>query len=1175
MFSAVVASRCARLVAVAAVVSAWFSLRAVTEARSATASSSYGYLTTFGNDSGISGGGPGVTGVGVAQATGNILVSRREGAAVDVFAPDVAGGGSQLGSVDVGPHPGSAENIAVDPVDDALYASETVFGSGIAKYVSDHGSPPVYSYESTFSPSVLLTGPKGMVVDPVSRDLLVVDQGSSQVFRLSATTGATLSSFAIPADARGLAVGAGGVIYVIVDSGARVARFSSAGVAQGSLSLPAGSSAAAIAVDPQSGDVVVAMRLKGQIYLEGVSDAGVERFRARFPSAPIDIQGLAWDGGSSGRIYFAVGTGQVGTFEPASAAGVDAPVASNPTVNTAHVAADVAPAGQSTTAHLEYCPATAACGDYLIADGNDANNPWRVGPDHSVTSTGPIEDDLPLNANASWKLRVAAFATQADGVVAESMSAVTTFNSPLVAPAVVTGPVATLTTTSAELTGTINAVGAQSTYHFEYGTTAAYGSRIPADEATAGSGRTPRTVSRTVTGLQPGTTYHYRLVARNAAGQTAGADRTFTTPGAQAAARGYEQVTPVDKRGATVNATLGFQPKDNGSAVSYMLTAAPSDAPTSVLFMRYLSERGDTNWMRWTPTDPPLNVARTIVETVTQGLSADFTHAFVISNRALAPGGSENGANIYIEDVKSRTYELVATNPDPSSFGLMASTSREKQFLAGDDSFSWVTFLSPVALLPGAPAQGLYHWSRSAGLTLESLSSGDVQMPNSGRELASKWVSGNGNRMYYNLMGGAVYRHELGGATTPISVVEAGAAGAGTVQNGKIDAVSTDGQYAFFRSGELTLAAQTEGAGTYMYRYDAETGHLDTVGPAIDGETGRLLGAGNDGRTVFWNSGVSGGPNDGTSAWRDGVRHVFTTLHPDLNGVGVGYEMFYSPNGRYLAYLNDDGTMHRYDAVTQSDVCASCLPDGSGGRDAGVPVGVRVVSNRIPGVVLDDGTAFFDTATRLLSSDRNGSRDVYAYNDGKVTLISPGDGAYNARFADATPSGSDVYFSTDEGLVGQDTDKAIDVYTARLGGGFPDQSPRPPGGCARTECADPVPGPVDSPQVVAPPEPTGPASKEPAQPKVRVSIGKVSFSSKSMKITFRATQQGRLQVSGTRVVKTYRNVAKAGTYSVTVPLTKRARALRAAHRKVKVAVKVTLTGFWGSSSIKYSRTLGK
>jgi hypothetical protein len=1171
MWSAVAAPRGARLVAVAAVVVLCFSWWVSVDARGATASGSFGYLTTFGSDAGFSGG-PGVTGVAVGQATGNVFVAGRQVGEVTFFAPDVTTGGSQIGTVSVNSHPGSAENIAVDPVDDTLYVAETEFGSGIARYVSDHGSPPVYTDDAGFTPSALLTGPKGMVVDPVSQDLLVVDAGSSQVFRLAAADGSTLSSFSIPANARGIAVGAGGLIYVIVDSGARVARFSSTGVAQGSLTLPAGSDAAAIAVNPASGDIAVAIRLKGQTYLEGVNDAGVEQFRARFIPSLVgsEIQGLAWDGGSSGRIYVPVGNGLVRTFEPASSPGVDVPVVSNVGVTGAHVAADVDPAGASTTAHIEYCPASSACDDYPVADANDTNNPWRVGPDHSVTGPDTIEDDLPLNANANWKIRTFAVSTQADGVVTEGVSVVTSFDSPLLVPAVETGTVASLTTSTAELTGTINTVGSQTTYHFEYGTTAAYGSQVPADgEAPAGNSRTPRTVSRTITGLQPGTTYHYRLVARNAAGQNEGVDLTFTTPGAEPTARGYEQVTPVNKRGATVNALIGFQPKNDGSALSYALTSAPSDAPSSVLYTRYVSRRDTADWLRWTPTDPPLNVVRSIAETGTQAVSPDFSQALVVSNRALTPGAAEGGSNIYLKDLHTGAYTLVGASPNLEAFAAMTGPQRENMFLAGDDDFSWIVFMSPASLLPGAPTVALYRWSRSGGLTLQSSGSGDVHMPTAGVELTSRWVTKDGDRMYYNLLGGPVYRHELDGATTPISVVEPGATGAGTELSGKIDGISTDGRYAFFRSGPLTVDAQADGGATYVYRYDAQTGALETVGPAIFANPGGVLGVGNDGRTVFFDTG------DGLSSWRDGVRHRFTSAQPDLGSPGTGYEVFSSPNGRYLSYLNGDGTAHLYDAATQSDVCVSCLPDGSGGRDAGLPVGLRSVSNRAPLVVADDGTMFFDTETRLLSADHNGSRDVYSYNAGKLTLISPGDGAFTARFADATPDLHDVYFTTDQSLVGQDTDKSIDVYDARLNGGLTGQSPRDPVGCAKTECVEPGPGPSESPPVVDPQQPAGPPVKQPKQARVRVSVTKASFGSRSLKVSVTVSEAGRLQVSGTRTVKTFRNVAKAGTYSVTVPLTKRARALRAAHRKVKVAIKVTLAGPWGISSVKYSRTLGK
>ncbi len=75
----------------------------------------------------------------------------------------------------------------------------------------------------------------------------------------------------------------------------------------------------------------------------------------------------------------------------------------------------------------------------------------------------------------------------------------------------------------------INANGAATTYQFEYGPTAAYGSVSPALPASIGSGSAVLPVSSTLTGLAPGTTYHQRVIARSAAGESAGPDQTFTT----------------------------------------------------------------------------------------------------------------------------------------------------------------------------------------------------------------------------------------------------------------------------------------------------------------------------------------------------------------------------------------------------------------------------------------------------------------------------------------------------------------------------------------------------------------------------------------------------------------------------------------------------------------------
>ncbi len=55
-------------------------------------------------------------------------------------------------------------------------------------------------------------------------------------------------------------------------------------------------------------------------------------------------------------------------------------------------------------------------------------------------------------------------------------------------------------------------------------------------------------------------------------------------------------------------------------------------------------------------------------------------------------------------------------------------------------------------------------------------------------------------------------------------------------------------------------------------------------------------------------------------------------------------------------------------------------------------------------------------------------------------------------FADASASGNDVFFFTDQPLVGQDQDSLVDVYDARVGGGIAAQSPSVTGGAVQRRC---------------------------------------------------------------------------------------------------------------------------
>jgi hypothetical protein len=96
-------------------------------------------------------------------------------------------------------------------------------------------------------------------------------------------------------------------------------------------------------------------------------------------------------------------------------------------------------------------------------------------------------------------------------------------------PAVSTGSTSAVSKTSATLAGTINPEGQPTSWHFDYGTTTTYGAGSPQGSLPAVT--TDQAVSTTLSGLRSGTTYHYRLVATNAAGTSYGLDRTFKTAG--------------------------------------------------------------------------------------------------------------------------------------------------------------------------------------------------------------------------------------------------------------------------------------------------------------------------------------------------------------------------------------------------------------------------------------------------------------------------------------------------------------------------------------------------------------------------------------------------------------------------------------------------------------------
>ncbi len=106
----------------------------------------------------------------------------------------------------------------------------------------------------------------------------------------------------------------------------------------------------------------------------------------------------------------------------------------------------------------------------------------------------------------------------------DGTDAVATAATPLCASGA-TGPASDVSTTGATLHGLVDSMSVETTWSFEYGETIGYGQSTPDRLLTNAS---PQLVSEVLAGLEPGTTYHYRLLS-DGPSSTVGEDRTFTT----------------------------------------------------------------------------------------------------------------------------------------------------------------------------------------------------------------------------------------------------------------------------------------------------------------------------------------------------------------------------------------------------------------------------------------------------------------------------------------------------------------------------------------------------------------------------------------------------------------------------------------------------------------------
>lgn len=95
-------------------------------------------------------------------------------------------------------------------------------------------------------------------------------------------------------------------------------------------------------------------------------------------------------------------------------------------------------------------------------------------------------------------------------------------------PSAVVLPARNVTATGATLRAVVNSEGKITTYSFEYGESTAYGHTVSLGKSILGYTK-PAAQAAEISGLEPGTKYHYRIVAVSAGGTTKSGDGSFST----------------------------------------------------------------------------------------------------------------------------------------------------------------------------------------------------------------------------------------------------------------------------------------------------------------------------------------------------------------------------------------------------------------------------------------------------------------------------------------------------------------------------------------------------------------------------------------------------------------------------------------------------------------------
>jgi hypothetical protein len=663
-------------------------------------------------------------------------------------------------------------------------------------------------------------------------------------------------------------------------------------------------------------------------------------------------------------------------------------------------------------------------------------------------------------------------------------SSAVTFSTPPARPVVERAYARSVEGTTAEIGAKINPEGAQTSYHFQYVTLAEFeadGFSGAAETAVTplGTGNADLTALAQITGLSPGVTYVYRVMASNTVGPETGAEAELHTPvpappssgggcpneslrtGPSASlpdCRAYEQVTPVEKSnqdGVFANAAEFFIPQvaANGDQAAYFSFGAFSGSEAPNPF--YLATRGTANWgsegmippqsaghglavvclPQYSAYSPDL--ARGVLE---EGL---FSSGFCAEDEPpLVPGEPRGVQNLFLRDNTTGTYQLI--NRPPAGI-----TPADALFQGGSPDLRHVVFSEPAPLTPDAAGGAmLYEWS-AGDLSLVGLipapgatsCSGSACIAAEGAELGGEGiepealvdraVSEDGSRVFFNADGNLYLR--TGDTTREVDASQ----GPGPSGGGDFSTASEDGNSVLFTDpNQLTVGSSPSGAD--LYRYEVGSGQLTDLTPDA-GEPG--------GATV---QGVVGASDDASYVYF--VANGVLTTAPNSEGkVASRGSCQQSGSETCNLYLWHEG------AVTFIGTLAGSDRENWNGRSASrvTADGIELAFGSSASLTDYDNTDqitgksdsemyLYDAATKSLHCISCNSRGARPMGESRISSTKirernpePGGRFFTNNFSlsrNLSDDGKRLFFESDEALTPADTDGKRDVYEFELAG---------------------------------------------------------------------------------------------------------------------------------------------